>query len=436
MTSKPYCHSMTINKGRLNQTILETGERFGGVGRWGDKAHEFGMRRLAGTSVDGAMRDWFVKECTSLGCDIKVDQIGNIFATFSGREKGSKPTAIGSHLDTQPEAGKYDGILGVLAGLEVLRTFKENGFIPNYDVCVVVWFNEEGARFTRYCMGSSVWAGTLDLEEAYGMLSVTDVDAESVRDSLVNIGYLGEVPASYLENPIDAHFELHIEQGPVLEDEQKTIGIVTGVQACYWEKFTVFGIGAHAGSTPWRLRKDALKIAIKMISKAEEIAHKFGGLFTCGMIDVKPYSVNIIPAEASFTLDYRHDFDETLFEMLKEARTFFDELVESESMSYKSEVLAYTPVVNFNRTCVDCVTKSALSLFDETVVRNIQSGAGHDSCQISTRVPTSMIFTPSKDGLSHNYLEHTSPEDVENGFEVLLETVIKYDMLRAEKHST
>ncbi|CAR23191.1 M20 family metallo-hydrolase [Lachancea thermotolerans CBS 6340] len=432
MRNQSKCHSLKIKKGRLNQTIIDTGERFGGVERWGNKPHEFGMRRLAGTSADGAMRNWFVRECRSLGCDIKVDQIGNIFAIFRGREKG-KPTAIGSHLDTQPQAGKYDGILGVLAGLEVLRTFKENDFVPHYDVCVIVWFNEEGARFTRYCMGSSVWAGTLDLEEAYGMLSVTDVKRESVRDSLLNIGYLGDAPASYLENGIDAHYELHIEQGPVLEDEEKKIGVVTGVQACYWEKFTVFGIGAHAGTTPWRLRKDALNVALRMIIKAEEVARKFGGLFTCGMIDVRPYSANIIPSEASFTLDYRHDFDETLFKMLEEAKASFSQLVESEEMSYKSERLAYTPVVNFNPACVKCVSKSALSLFREIAVKNMQSGAGHDSCQVSTRVPTSMIFVPSKDGLSHNYREHTSPEDVESGLEVLLGAVINHDTLRAER---
>lgn len=427
--------SLSIKSGRLNKTIIETGSQFGGVSRWGSASHEFGMRRLAGTAIDGKMRDWFISECKSLGCSIKTDQIGNIFATFPGKT-ASKPTAIGSHLDTQPEAGKYDGILGVLAGLEVLRTFKENGYVPNYDVCVVCWFNEEGARFARYCMGSSVWAQRFELEDAYKMKSVTDKTPESVRDSLLNTGYLGETPASYKENEIDAHFELHIEQGPVLEDENKKIGIVTGVQACYWELFTVKGSASHAGTTPRRLRKDALLMASRMILKAEEVAIKWGGLFTCGVIDAKPYSVNIIPGEVSFTLDYRHESDEILAEMLKETKSAYDDMVKDNAngnLEWTSELLVDTPVVKFNEKCIECVTKATESLFQKEETREIWSGAGHDSCQINFRVPTSMIFIPSKDGLSHNYYEYSSPEEIENGFKVLLQAILNYDNHRASR---
>lgn len=432
------CEDMTvesplkIQSGRLNQTILESGDRFGAAFRWGEKFHEFGMKRLAGTKEDGAARDWFIEECKYLGCKIKVDKIGNIFATYPGKN-GGKPTAAGSHLDTQPEAGKYDGILGVLAGLEVLRTFKENKFVPNYDICVVCWFNEEGARYAHSCMGSTVWAQNMPIQEAYEMKSINEEKPESVYESLKNIGYIGDAAASYKENELDAHFELHIEQGPVLEGEKKEIGIVTGVQAYHWERITVGGVSAHAGTTPWRLRRDALLMASKMILAAADVAKRHGGLFTCGVIDVKPYSINIIPSEAIFTIDFRHHLDEKMSEIINETKVEFDKLVKEGKTAYKDEVLLTSKAVKFHDVCIDCVTKSALAQFDESKVMQLYSGAGHDSCQTSSRIPTSMIFIPSKDGLSHNYYEYSSPEEVENGFKVLLQAIVNYDELRLRR---
>lgn len=430
----PAVAPLAITSGRLNSTILETGSQFGAAYRWGDLPHEFGMRRLAGTDEDRQMRDWFTKECESLGCKIKVDKIGNMFAVYPGKDKSGKPpTATGSHLDTQPEAGKYDGILGVLAGLEVLRTFKDNNYVPNYDVCVVVWFNEEGARFARSCTGSSVWSHDLDLEEAYNLKSVGEEHPESVLESLTKIGYVGETPASYKENEIDAHFELHIEQGPILEDENKKIGIVTGVQSYHWARITVKGEGAHAGTTPWRLRKDALLMSSRMIVAAADIAKSHQGLFTCGIIDAKPYSVNIIPGEVSFTLDVRHPDDATEEIILQEIKDAFAKLVLDNSagaLTYDWEVLQISPAVKFNETCIECVSRSAFGQFEKSEVRQIWSGAGHDSCQTAPHVPTSMIFIPSKDGLSHNYYEYSSAEEVENGFKVLLQAIINYDNYR------
>ncbi|BAO38279.1 uncharacterized hydrolase HI0588 [Kluyveromyces marxianus] len=424
---------LKIVPGRLNETILSTGLEFGGVARWGPANYEFGMRRLAGTELDGKVRDWFVEQCKNLGCTIKVDQIGNIFAIYPGKKSGTKPTATGSHLDTQPEAGKYDGILGVLAGLEVLRTFKENGYVPNFDVCVVVWFNEEGARFPRSCLGSSVWSDDLSLDEAYKICSINEDHPETVRESLTNINYLGDTPASHSENSIDAHFELHIEQGPILEDENKRIGIVTGVQAYYWAKVTVSGVGAHAGTTPWRLRKDALLMASKMICAASEICEKNEALFTTGVMDIKPYSINIIPGEVSFSLDVRHTEDDKLEEIVEQIYATFDKLVKDNKggeLTYKKDILQVSPAVKFNDICIDCVTRSANAQFKTEEVRTICSGAGHDSCQTSRHVPTSMIFIPSKDGLSHNYYEYSSPQEVEDGFKVLLQTIINYDNYR------
>lgn len=427
---------LQIAPGRLNDTILSTGSEFGGVARWGEERHEFGMRRLAGTELDGKMRDWFVRECKDLGCSIKIDQIGNIFAIYPGKNSGTKPTATGSHLDTQPEAGKYDGILGVLAGLEVLRTFKDNNYVPNYDVCVVVWFNEEGARFARSCTGSSVWSHDLSLEDAYSLVSIGEEHPETVKESLTKINYIGDVPASYQENQIDAHFELHIEQGPILEDENRRIGIVTGVQAYNWSKITVSGVGAHAGTTPWRLRKDALLMTSKMICAAAEIAESHDGLFTTGVIDVKPYSVNIIPGEVTFTMDLRHYSDEMLKQIIEEIQSAFDKLIKNNkggALTYEREVLQVSPSVKFNETCIDCVSRSAYSQFEKDKVKPMWSGAGHDSCQTAPHVPTSMIFIPSKDGLSHNYYEYSSPQEIADGFKVLLQAIINYDNYRATR---
>ncbi|GAV46586.1 hypothetical protein ZYGR_0A01780 [Zygosaccharomyces rouxii] len=430
----PAVAPLRINSGRLNDTILETGNQFGAALRWAPEPHGFGLRRLAGTEVDGKVRDWFVNECKALGCTIKVDKIGNIFALYKGQDQtGKPPTATGSHLDTQPEAGKYDGILGVLAGLEVLRTFKENGYVPHYDVCVVVWFNEEGARFARSCTGSSVWSHDLSLQEAYQMMSIGEDKPESVFDSLNKIGFLGGTPASYKENAIDAHFELHIEQGPILENESKKIGIVTSVQGYQWSKCTVKGVGAHAGTTPWNLRKDALLASAKIITRASEISQSHQALFTCGVIDVKPYSVNILPGEASFTLDVRHPDDAVVQNVVKEIRKEIERVLNDNvagPLSYDWEILQLSPAVKFNETCIECVSRSAYAQFKENEVRPISSGAGHDSCQTAPHVPTSMIFIPSKDGLSHNFYEHSSPEEVENGFKVLLQAIVNYDNYR------
>lgn len=434
----PAITPLRISPGRLNSTILETGSRFGEAFRWASEPHEFGLRRLAGTQVDGEVRDWFVKECRALGCNIQVDKIGNIFALYKGQDRtGKPPTTTGSHLDTQPEAGKYDGILGVLSGLEVLRTFKENGYVPHYDVCVVVWFNEEGARFARSCTGSSVWSHDLNLEEAYQLISIGEDKPESVFDSLNKIGYLGDTPASYEENTIDAHFELHIEQGPILESEGKKIGIVTGVQGYQWSKCTVKGVGAHAGTTPWNLRKDALLASAKMITKASEIAQSHQALFTCGVIDVKPYSINILPGEASFTLDVRHPDDSVLQNVVNDIRKEIEKILRdnvSGPLHYNWEVLQFSPSVKFNETCIECVSRASYAQFGENEVRPITSGAGHDSCQTAPHVPTSMIFIPSKDGLSHNFYEFSSPEDVENGFKVLLQTIVNYDNYRHSRN--
>ncbi len=230
--------SLTIKQGRLIETIHETAN-WGAKGVWGPESTQTGVCRLALSDLDKKVRDWFVQETEKLGCQVKIDEMGNIFAIYPGKNQGP-PIGIGSHLDTQPNGGRYDGILGVLLGLEVLRTLKDNNYTPNYPIAVIDWTNEEGARFPTSMVSSGVWAGKIPLETAWSLKSL-DVNPVSMKHELERIGYNGDVKASYLENPLACHFELHIEQGPVLENEKKKIGVVTGVQAFEWNLVTVTG---------------------------------------------------------------------------------------------------------------------------------------------------------------------------------------------------
>lgn len=432
------CEMLVIKKDRLINSIHETANKFGAHGVWGPEPTQTGVCRLALSDLDKGMRDWFVKETQSLGCEIKVDTMGNIFAVYPGKNPGP-PTGIGSHLDTQPNGGRYDGIYGVLAGLEILRTLKENNFVPNYPIALINWTNEEGARFPRSIIGSSVWAEIIGEEEALGLKSITDKVPVSIGHELKRIGYNGQVKSSYKANSLAAHFELHIEQGPVLENERKQIGIVTGVQAYTWYIISVRGKSSHAGTTPMNSRSDALQIASKLILKGIEIAEKHNGLVTIGTISLEPSLINVIPDKVNFSFDARHVYDSKLKELMDEVKLEFKLIAEKGNRSKLSLPLdiefkhIYTSsAVHFNETNIDLVRKSALELFLRDEVREIVSGAGHDSCSTSSKIPTSMIFIPSKNGISHNPEEYSSPEEVNNGLKVLLRTVLKYDELRTK----
>ncbi|RCK55247.1 N-carbamoyl-L-amino acid hydrolase [Candida viswanathii] len=427
--------ALTIQKGRLISTIHETA-KWGAKGVWGPESTQTGVCRLALSDLDKSVRDWFVGELKSLGCEVKIDQMGNIFGIYPGKNKGL-PTGIGSHLDTQPSGGRYDGILGVLLGLEVLRTMKDNGYVPNYPVAVINWTNEEGARFPQSMVSSGVWATVIPLENALGLKSI-DKTPVTMGEELQRIGYDGNVKASYLENPLAAHFEIHIEQGPILETEQKKIGVVTGVQAFEWNLVTVTGKSSHAGTTPMNTRSDAMLIASRIIVMAIETATKLGGLATIGTLELEPRSVNVIPNIVKFSLDVRTVKDEDLSVIMGEIRTKAAEIVETninskiaKPLTVQFDNLTTSPAINFNETNIKTVKNAAVELFGEGGIREIVSGAGHDSCYTSVRVPTSMIFIPSKDGVSHTPEEYSSPEEVENGFNVLLNTVLKYDQMRA-----
>lgn len=426
--------SLKIKSGRLLETIHETA-KWGAKGVWGPESTQTGVCRLALSDLDKEVRDWFVQETEKLGCQVKIDEMGNIFAIYPGKNQGP-PIGIGSHLDTQPNGGRYDGILGVLLGLEVLRTLKDNNYIPNYPIAVIDWTNEEGARFPTSMVSSGVWAGKISLENAWSLKSL-DINPVTMKHELERIGYQGEVEASYLENPLACHFELHIEQGPVLENEKKKIGVVTGVQAFEWNLVTITGKSSHAGTTPMNTRSDALMIASKIILMAIETASQQGGLATVGTLDLEPRSVNVIPNIVKFSLDVRHVKDDNLEKIMKEIKTKATEIAQTninspfaKPLTVEFENLITSPAINFNQTNIDTVRNSALQLFKENEIRDIVSGAGHDSCFTSSRVPTSMIFIPSKNGVSHTPEEYSSPEEVENGFQVLLRSVLLYDEMR------
>lgn len=428
--------SLTIKQGRLIETIHETAN-WGAKGVWGPESTQTGVCRLALSDLDKKVRDWFVQETEKLGCQVKIDEMGNIFAIYPGKNQGP-PIGIGSHLDTQPNGGRYDGILGVLLGLEVLRTLKDNNYTPNYPIAVIDWTNEEGARFPTSMISSGVWAGKIPLETAWSLKSL-DVNPVSMKHELERIGYNGDVKASYLENPLACHFELHIEQGPVLENEKKKIGVVTGVQAFEWNLVTVTGKSSHAGTTPMNTRSDAIMMASKIILMAIEVASREGGLATVGTLDLEPRSVNVIPNIVKFSLDVRHVKDDKLEKIMNEIKTKASEIAQTninssfaKPLTVEFQNLITSPAINFNQTNIDTVRKSALQLFKKNEIRDIVSGAGHDSCFTSSRVPTSMIFIPSKDGVSHTPEEYSSPEEVENGFQVLLRSVLLYDEMRGK----
>lgn len=428
--------TLIIKKDRLINTIHETASKFGAKGVWGPGLTQTGVCRLALSDEDKNVRDWYVKETQFLGCEVKVDAIGNIFAIYPGKNPGP-PTGIGSHLDTQPNGGRYDGIYGVLSGLEVLRTLKENGIIPNYPIALVNWTNEEGARFPRSLIASSLWAEIVSEEEALGLESISDKVPVSIGDELKRIGYNGPIMSSYKSNPLAAHFELHIEQGPILENENKKIGIVTGVQAYTWYTVTVRGKSSHAGTTPMNTRSDAMQIASKLILKGIDIAQKHDGLATIGTIDLEPALINVIPDTVRFSFDARHVNDDKLTELMDNVKLEFKSIAEkgncskySQSLEVEFDHIYTSGAVSFDETNIDTVKKSALELFSTDDVKEIVSGAGHDSCATSIRVPTSMIFIPSKNGISHNPEEYSSPEEIDNGFRVLLNTILRYDELR------
>ncbi len=378
-----------------------------------------GVRRLTLTDLDKRGRDKFRAECEALGLTVRVDAIGNMFARRPGRDPNRQPVLFGSHLDSQPSGGKFDGALGVLGGLEVMRSLNDLGIVTEAPLELINWTDEEGSRFGHSLMGSGVWAGVFTLEKAYAL---TDTEGVSVEAALDGIGYHGAEPAAPFK--ADAYFELHIEQGPILERENKQIGIVTGAQAQVWYDAVTIGQDSHAGTTPPSTRKDALVCAARIIDLVDRLMRARGedGRGTVGQLLVSPNSRNVVPGEVRFSVEFRHpnvaEIDVLDAEFAPAARA----IAAACGVTLELTTLFKIPAQPFDPSCVDLVRQGAAKLGYSA--REIVSGAGHDAVYVAQHVPTAMIFTPCKDGLSHNEAESIKPEEAEAGCQVLFEAVV------------
>jgi beta-ureidopropionase / N-carbamoyl-L-amino-acid hydrolase len=402
----------SINSQRLWQSLMDLA-KIGATERGG-------VRRLALTRLDGQARDLFIEWCKAAGCEISVDAIGNIFARRAGRDASLPPIMTGSHIDTQPSGGKFDGNYGILAGLEILRTLADHGIRTEAPLEVAVWTNEEGSRFTPVMMGSGVFIGAFPLEDT---LKRTDIDGVSVAQALDDIGYAGSTRIG--ARPVGAYFEAHIEQGPILEDEKTVLGVVVGALGLRWYDVVVTGQDAHAGPTPMRLRKDAMVASARIVAEVNTLAYRYqpNGRGTVGFMQVKPNSRNVIPGEVRFSVDLRHADDAQLEQMENEMRALCAQSAEAERCSATVERVANYPACQFDPTCVAAVRKAAKNL--GLTHMDIVSGAGHDAIYMARVCPVSMIFVPCEGGISHNETENAQPEHLAAGCNVLLQVMLE-----------
>ncbi|MBV8612754.1 MAG: Zn-dependent hydrolase [Acetobacteraceae bacterium] len=378
-----------------------------------------GVRRLTLTDVDRRGRDRFRALCEAAGLEVRVDAIGNMFARRAGRDPERPPVLLGSHLDSQPSGGKFDGALGVLGGLEVMRTLNDLGVTTEAPIELVNWTDEEGSRFGHSLMGSGVWAGVFALDKAYAL---TDSEGVTVGDALDGIGYRGEAPAAAF--PADAYFELHIEQGPVLEREGKAIGVVTGAQAQIWYDAVATGQESHAGTTPPEARRDALVCAARVVDLVDRMMRARGeaGRGTVGQLQVSPNSRNVVPGAVRFSVEFRHPEDAEIDRLDAQFPREAGFIARDCGVRLDVTRLFRVPAQAFDPACVELVRQAAARL--GYPAREIVSGAGHDAVYVARRVPAAMIFTPCKDGLSHNEAEDMLPEQAEAGCQVLFEAVL------------
>jgi len=390
-----------------------------------------GCCRLALTDLDKQGRELYIHWATEAGCTIKIDEIGNIMATRPGTDSSLAPVGTGSHLDTQPTGGKFDGVFGCLSGLEVVRSLNDLGITTKHPIEISVWTNEEGSRFAPAMMGSGVVSGRFSLQE---ILDKTDENGIRLGDELKRIGFAGDHPVR--ERQFHAFFETHIEQGPYLEDENKEIGVVTGGQGQRWFNATLTGRESHVGTTPMHLRKDALICASHLVIKVEEIAKTHPpGCGTVGFMQVGPNSRNTIPGVISLSIDMRHPNDDELTAMDTELKAYITELSELAGIEIDLDPFWYYEPIQFNQDCIEAVRTSTQDLGYSYM--DIIAGAGHDACYVSDFAPTSMIFTPCLDGISHNEIEFTTLEQCEAGCSVLLNAMVRMaEVISIEKSET
>ncbi|WP_315757787.1 MULTISPECIES: Zn-dependent hydrolase [unclassified Bradyrhizobium] len=403
--------NLQIDSARLWDSIHETA-RFGATPKGG-------VRRLTLSQEDKQVRDWFRKACEDAGLDVHVDTLGSMFALRKGRDMSKPPVGLGSHLDTQPTGGKFDGILGTLGALEVIRTLNDAGIETDAPLCIVNWTNEEGSRFAPAMMASAAYVGDFTVED---ILSRTDAAGMTVGAALDEIGYRGETKVG--TQKFSGFVELHIEQGPILEAENKTIGVVDHGQGVFWYDGKVTGFESHAGSTPMPLRRDALLALSEFALTLEQIALKLGpnAVATIGEAVIANPSRNVIPGEIAFTIDCRSANADTLDALDASLRAAASEISKKRKVEIAIDQVWRKPPTHFDPKLVDAVERAAGTLGYSH--RRITSGAGHDACNLNTIMPAAMVFVPCKDGISHNELEDATQSDCAAGANVLLHTVL------------
>lgn len=379
-----------------------------------------GCNRQALTDLDSMGRSLLIEWANEIGCSHHYDEIGNLFIRREGQSPQLPVILVGSHLDTQPSGGKFDGVYGVLGGLEVLHTLTDKGIDTQHPIELVVWTNEEGCRFDCAMMGSAVWTQSMPLQLAYD-LEAFDNQAR-VEDELIRLGQKGQVAASCF--PIKAAFELHIEQGPILEHEKLTIGVVKGAQHMSRHNITVWGQEAHAGPTPMSSRRDPMMALSLFLPKLYQLAEEYtpDSRITFGTIDVEPASPNTVPGKLMLTMDIRHPDLSIYLDMLEKSEKIILESCSSLELEFQLKQSWHAPGVEFSDTCIASVQQAVddLGYSNKTMV----SGAGHDAVNLARVVNTSMIFIPCRDGLSHNEAEYASPTDVGKGADVLLNAIL------------
>ena len=375
-----------------------------------------GCNRLALSNEDKQARDLFCQWCRDAGCEISIDQFGNIFAKRQGNSSTLPSVATGSHLDTQPTGGKFDGVFGVLAGLEVLRTLNDHNIATETPFEFTVWTNEEGSRFQPAMQGSGVYVGRFDLETEWNKV---DINGIRLKDELERIGYLGDELIG--NRKIGAFFEAHIEQGPILENESKQVGIVRLGQGIRWYDVTVKGQESHSGTTPMHLRKDALAASCQIITEVENLGLKYqNSVGTTGFMQVSPNSRNTIPGQVNFSVDLRNPHPDVLETMHNDFNQLCQQIESQRQVAIDVDHFWYFAPVEFESS--DDV-KNAAELLGYSHM-DIVAGAGHDACYMSDIVPSGMVFTPCENGISHNEVENTTLEQCEAGANVLLHSML------------
>ena len=404
--------NLRIDIDRLQARLAELAD-IGGI------AGTEGCARLAFTDEDRMGRDLVITWMRDLGLEVTIDVLGNAVGIMAGQVDGP-PVMCGSHIDTVRTGGRYDGNLGVLAGLEIIETLRAAGVTPKRALAVAFFSNEEGARFSPDMLGSLAYVGGIPVEEA---LAIVGIDGTTVGDELARIGYDGSAPLPGLVP--HTFFELHVEQGPVLENEAVTIGAVNSVQGISWTDVSVVGQSNHAGTTPMTMRKDPGFVAAACATFVRHLCEELGGtqVGTVGRVEFSPNLVNVVPASASFTVDLRNTDEALLQHAERRFHDFLNKTAAAEGCTYETRTLARFEPVEFDRELVSLVARTASDLGYS--VRTLPSGAGHDAQMLARVCPTAMIFTPSHDGLSHNPAEYTAPEDLEAGANVLLQAMLQ-----------